>query len=585
MTHLLFNLNLLMPTSSRLPSPQAMRIAANGGRRQRVEHGAWSAVPRLYIVLRRIGLLKLRDLFFSRQFSDAHFPYTNFSLPSGMAPKDKSAFLQAQRCVMTSPNHISKWDLGEHAHFASKDQVPLEVKAILGTGGYSQVEAVICREPGARDNASLRRQLVRKIMRRGAFGRAQHGLEIFKSELHILKRVQHKHLVEIVGSYSDPVFVAMIMSPVADCDLAVYLTLAPNDPLKMSSMRTFFGCLATALAYLHGKKIRHKDIKPSNILVHGTNVLITDFGLAKEYVGSRSTTEGPTARTEKYCAPEVARYTARNSSSDIWSLGCVFMEMLTVLKRVALAELAAFFREHGTSTTIYHANSPAIELWLSRLRNTKTEESSNGVVGWIEEMLAEDRDLRPSAEALVSEIIAFRSVSDRVGEFCGICCRAEDETFDIEMDDEPLFVPKIEEPHVITSIEQTLDSLYRSPPIDLLDDSIPITPESIITQDILPPTPFRSFRSQGSSRQFCGLARMTSPVDFSYTLPHWQEDKWTGNFSVEWKCFREIGYDDVKHLTHNGAETGRPITMLMHSGMEICFASGIEMMRRFEVSI
>jgi serine/threonine protein kinase len=83
-----------------------------------------------------------------------------------------------------------------------------------------------------------------------------------------------------IGRYTDPKYLALIMSPVADCNLAAYYTLAASSEDKMSLLRSFFGCLANALQYLHSSKIRHRDIKPENILIDGSNVLLTDFGLS-----------------------------------------------------------------------------------------------------------------------------------------------------------------------------------------------------------------------------------------------------------------------------------------------------------------
>jgi serine/threonine protein kinase len=73
------------------------------------------------------------------------------------------------------------------------------------------------------------------------------------------------------------------MSPVADCDLLVFLKVTSLPAERRIDLRHFYGCLASALSYLQENKICHKDIKPSNILVHGSNVLITDFGTSRDW--------------------------------------------------------------------------------------------------------------------------------------------------------------------------------------------------------------------------------------------------------------------------------------------------------------
>lgn len=50
------------------------------------------------------------------------------------------------------------------------------------------------------------------------------------------------------------------------------------------------------------------------------------------------------------------------------------------------------------------------------------------------------------------------------------------------------------------------------------------------------------------SRQFCGLAEMTSNVDFNAKLSYWVDDKWTGQFSVEWIFIKDIPNYQFRHI-------------------------------------
>lgn len=401
--------------------------------------------------------------------TDAHFPYSVFTLPKGIQIEDRSAFLREQTCILTQAGNFSKWELGEHVRFGSPEQVPLVSESILGSGGSGQVEVVVLRDTPPTVHPAFNKRLARKRITRRVRGRHQHGLREFLNEIKILKRLRHQHLVEIIGSYTDPSYAALIMSPVADRDLASYLKIAATDNHKLSSLRTFFGCMAAALAYLHKMHIRHKDIKPSNVLVHGANVLITDFGLSRDCNDTRSTTEGPhNGNTPKYASPEVVDYDRRSFSSDIWSLGCVYLEMLTVLGGHRIDQLEAFMLEHGTHRRQYHANREAVDLWISMLRQIGSRESNNEIFEWVLAMLMPDRELRPSAAILTNEIANAPSSSGRVGELCGICCRGEEEQFDdVEMIDgspsvaeSPLFEPEVEEVKIVRSTENFGESLF-----------------------------------------------------------------------------------------------------------------------------
>jgi serine/threonine protein kinase len=132
----------------------------------------------------------------------------------------------------------------------------------------------------------------------------------------------------VARSYTDPGYLGILISPVADCDLRTFLDERATVH-SCNLLRHFYGCLTRGLQYLHTNRIRHKDIKPQNILVKGMNVLITDFGTALDWSkDSGATTSGhPGPTSVNYIAPEVAEHEDRNESSDIWSLGCVFLEM------------------------------------------------------------------------------------------------------------------------------------------------------------------------------------------------------------------------------------------------------------------
>ena len=218
------------------------------------------------------------------------------------------------------------------------------------------------------------------------------------------------------------------MSPIADTDLATYLTNANTS--KYGELRTFFGCLATALEFLHEQKIRHKDIKPGNVLVHGGNVLLTDFGLSLDFTDANGSTTMSMVNgmTLRYCAPEVVLQGPRNTSSDVWSLGVVFLEMIVVLKGKTIEYIDEFFEGHGSRQIYVRTNYAALNELLDELYSTGRV-SDNRPLSWIQSMLQAERNLRPTAASLVASITATDTERGGRGAFCGICCAYLDESF------------------------------------------------------------------------------------------------------------------------------------------------------------
>ena len=198
----------------------------------------------------------------------------------------------------------------------------------------------------------------------------------------------------------------------------------------LSLMRSFFGCLVNAMQYLHNSRIRHRDIKPQNIIVKGERVFLTDFGIAYNWENlTRGTTTADSSKTLIYAAPEVVRVEPRNEFADIWSLGCVFLEMATVLKRKTVGDMRDYFYEQNDSYC-FHNNGDSIVTWISQLQDASPH-TDNVALDWAANMLQLVPSKRPTAATL------FEDISAECGRcgilFCGPCCQHD---VDFTTDDE-----------------------------------------------------------------------------------------------------------------------------------------------------
>ncbi|KAL9042178.1 MAG: hypothetical protein Q9214_003862, partial [Letrouitia sp. 1 TL-2023] len=143
------------------------------------------------------------------------------------------------------------------------------------------------------------------------------------------KLKEHPHIVKLVRVLKQNSS-ALLIQPVADYDLNRYLGSYTATLKEQRNILHWFSCLASGLEYIHQYGLLHNDIKPQNILVEDQRVLFTDFGSSSTIDETRRLKMRAFHHTKLYAAPEVDQgdYT---TASDVWSLGCVFIEMATTL--------------------------------------------------------------------------------------------------------------------------------------------------------------------------------------------------------------------------------------------------------------
>lgn len=389
---------------------------------ERAKKTSWSRIPRIYIILRLIGKLEAIESFINQDISDTGFPFTQNTLPGVLRDhSDRSQFLSIQKLICnTRALNLERPGIG-HGHFPDPSEIPLKKIGDLGKGGSGIVERVI--------STVSHQEYALKLIRRGTtFRKDKEVLYNYEKELSSLKKLSqsHCHIIDLIGSYTDPKYVG-ILFPVADCNLAELL----DNPIftnRRGSLRPYFGCLISALAYLHENKIRHKDIKPQNILVKNGDPYFTDFGLSVDWSElSHGTTTGPTAMTPKYGAPEVAACEPRNFSSDIWSLGCVYLEIWNVLKDGSRDAIAAHFTRDGRALP-YHSEAVDMRQCLEFIQRIPGPDSDNSPRAWIQHMLERRRDERWSANLIMDSIKELSMDHYSQYLYIGRCCLDDDDS-------------------------------------------------------------------------------------------------------------------------------------------------------------
>ncbi|KAK1421059.1 hypothetical protein QVD17_23135 [Tagetes erecta] len=201
-----------------------------------------------------------------------------------------------------------------------------QVQEVVGKGSYGVVGS-------ATDTHTGEKVAIKKI--NDVFEHVSDATRILR-EIKLLRLLRHPDIVEIRHIMLPPsrrefrdIYVVFELM---ESDL--HQVIRANDDLTPEHHQFFLYQLLRGLKYIHSANVYHRDLKPKNILANADCKLkICDFGLARV-----SFSDAPTAifwtdyvATRWYRAPELCGsfFSKYTPAIDIWSIGCIFAEMLT----------------------------------------------------------------------------------------------------------------------------------------------------------------------------------------------------------------------------------------------------------------
>jgi serine/threonine protein kinase len=152
----------------------------------------------------------------------------------------------------------------------------------------------------------------------------------FEREAQSAARLNHPNIITVFdyGEEQGKIFMAMELLDGSDLKQAI----ARRAPLSLDEKLSVMDQIAEGLAFAHAHDIVHRDLKPANVhLLSNGQVKIMDFGLAR-LGGSEMTRVGMVMGTPHYMSPEQVRGERADARSDVFSVGCVFYELLTYRK-------------------------------------------------------------------------------------------------------------------------------------------------------------------------------------------------------------------------------------------------------------
>jgi serine/threonine protein kinase len=195
----------------------------------------------------------------------------------------------------------------------------------LGVGGMSAVYRAT--------QVQLERSVAVKVARGGLFDDPAVA-ERFKREALAVARLKHPHVVTVYDfGVQEGVGAYLVMELLEGHSLREELTNRGRVALERAIEMMRQVCSAVHAAHTVG--VIHRDLKPDNIFLErtpdGETVKVLDFGIAKvqEGLGLAALTATGTIVGTAYMSPEQCEGESLDMRSDVYSLGCVFYEMVT----------------------------------------------------------------------------------------------------------------------------------------------------------------------------------------------------------------------------------------------------------------
>ncbi len=153
--------------------------------------------------------------------------------------------------------------------------------------------------------------------------------ERFRTEARAMAALSDPSIVEVYD-YGQTDGIAYLVMPFVEGE-SLHDLLNRVGPLPPREAMSIVAQVANALQQAHRSGIVHRDVKPGNLLVRPDGRLVlTDFGIARSVAAEPVTAAGGIIGTAAYLAPEQVSGSAVAPATDVYALGVVAYECLTM---------------------------------------------------------------------------------------------------------------------------------------------------------------------------------------------------------------------------------------------------------------
>ncbi|KAJ1659926.1 Protein kinase of the Mitotic Exit Network [Dispira simplex] len=175
-------------------------------------------------------------------------------------------------------------------------------------------------------------------------GQQEEQTEAIMKEVELLQSLHHPRVVRYEGFIKTENHLNIVMEYVENGSL--YHTLRAFGAFPEKLVLAYVVKIIEGLIYLHDKQVVHCDLKAANILTTKKgNTKLSDFGVSLNLKLSEPGDGSVVAGTPNWMAPEIIELKGACPASDIWSLGCTMIELLTGKPPYAdLIQMTTLFR-------------------------------------------------------------------------------------------------------------------------------------------------------------------------------------------------------------------------------------------------
>lgn len=232
------------------------------------------------------------------------------SKEAGIDNESKKPKALAMSVIAESLSSLEKWEINYE---------DLELQKKIGSGGFAEVYLGYRKSDGTVVAVKkLHQQLFDEIM-----------LEMFKSEVLILTKLQHYAILPFVGACTRPPFCIVTRFMSGGSLFSRLHAKEAADRLSSTQLTIIALGIAYGMEYLHNQNMLHRDLKSLNILLDVDGYpKICDFGMAQTKSTGSEPVQGGIG-TSQWMAPEVLASQRYDEKADVYSYGIILWEMLT----------------------------------------------------------------------------------------------------------------------------------------------------------------------------------------------------------------------------------------------------------------